>query len=245
MRSCSPADQIARFRTGAAWHTEDDVRGKAGAFLLGKSLELAPGAVIEWQMVAELSHRITARSSRSMSGCSSPEIQPARSPMTSARASRNSSASCPRRTRSSAARTGNAATATCRTPSSTSCAAVSRWKTTGSTATISSSMSPISIARPPTSTAPFSPPCQTCWISGNCDLGSPPLGDPNLRGSGWSTSPSRSAAATATRPARGTTSRSICSPRVVAPTSTTRATGETCSRTGRRSSSHSQNFRPG
>lgn len=47
-------DQIAAFRDGEMLKNEVDVRGKAGAYLVNQSAELAPGETIEWQIVAEL-----------------------------------------------------------------------------------------------------------------------------------------------------------------------------------------------
>ena len=47
-------EQVDEFRRGKPLQTETDVRGKAGAFLLNQSLELAPGESIHWQVVAEL-----------------------------------------------------------------------------------------------------------------------------------------------------------------------------------------------
>ena len=47
-------DQVAAFRNGGEVETEIDVRGKAGAYLVNQSVELAPGESIEWQIVAEL-----------------------------------------------------------------------------------------------------------------------------------------------------------------------------------------------
>ena len=48
------SDQVPAFRQGGAVQTESDERGKAGAFLLYQSVELAPGESMEWHVVAEL-----------------------------------------------------------------------------------------------------------------------------------------------------------------------------------------------
>lgn len=47
-------DQLATFRAGGSLATEHVVRGKAGAYLMSQTLELAPGESREWQLVAEL-----------------------------------------------------------------------------------------------------------------------------------------------------------------------------------------------
>ena len=46
--------QVAAFRRGEALHTEFDVRGKSGAYLLHQPVQLAPGEALEWHVVAEL-----------------------------------------------------------------------------------------------------------------------------------------------------------------------------------------------
>lgn len=46
--------QIPAFRQAVALETETDVRGKSGAYFVSKSLELEPGAAIEWHLVADL-----------------------------------------------------------------------------------------------------------------------------------------------------------------------------------------------
>ncbi len=46
--------QLDAFRAGEDVHTEVDVRGQAGAFLLCQTVELAAGQAIEWNVVAEL-----------------------------------------------------------------------------------------------------------------------------------------------------------------------------------------------
>ena len=48
------ADQIPSLRAGEELHSEEDVRGKAGAYLLNQVFELAPFDAIEWHLVAEL-----------------------------------------------------------------------------------------------------------------------------------------------------------------------------------------------
>ncbi|MGI9239152.1 MAG: hypothetical protein ACR2RV_00030, partial [Verrucomicrobiales bacterium] len=55
----SPA-QIPAFRAGETLQPEEDVRGRRGAFLLEKSVGLAPGEALEWQIVAELAQDHTA-----------------------------------------------------------------------------------------------------------------------------------------------------------------------------------------
>lgn len=49
------SDQIPAFRAGRSLQTETDVRGKAGAFLLHDSVDLAPDESMHWNVVAELS----------------------------------------------------------------------------------------------------------------------------------------------------------------------------------------------
>ena len=48
------SQQVPAFRAGEVLQTEADVRGKAGAFLLNDSMNLAAGAAVEWHVVAEL-----------------------------------------------------------------------------------------------------------------------------------------------------------------------------------------------
>ena len=47
-------DQVVAFRNGGMLETEVDVRGKAGAYLVNQSVELAASEFTEWQIVAEL-----------------------------------------------------------------------------------------------------------------------------------------------------------------------------------------------
>jgi hypothetical protein len=48
------ADQVPAFRSGQSVQTETDVRGKAGAYLISKSINLAPTESVDWHIVAEL-----------------------------------------------------------------------------------------------------------------------------------------------------------------------------------------------
>lgn len=48
------ADQLPAFRANQPLHTESDVRGKTGAFLVHAPAELAAGESVEWHIVAEL-----------------------------------------------------------------------------------------------------------------------------------------------------------------------------------------------
>lgn len=48
------AEQLASFYLGARVTTETDTRGKPGAFLLTRRLDLAPGQEVEWHIVADV-----------------------------------------------------------------------------------------------------------------------------------------------------------------------------------------------
>ena len=47
-------EQLPAFRNGEALQTENDVRGKSGAYLLNQQVELAPEELISWHVVADL-----------------------------------------------------------------------------------------------------------------------------------------------------------------------------------------------
>lgn len=46
--------QLSGFRAGASLNSEQNIRGKAGAYLISKAIALEPGEEIQWDVVAEL-----------------------------------------------------------------------------------------------------------------------------------------------------------------------------------------------